>query len=255
MRLTVLGSGNGVPTATRGCPGFLVRGAGETVLLDPGPGTLAAAARAGVDAGQVTGVLLTHLHIDHHLDLAALLFALRSPRFRGRPPLRVLGPRGLLRTYALWREAYGHWVEPEGYELDIAEAVPGPARLGGLLLEAVAVPHGRRPALGWRIRERQGGPVLAFSGDTGEGPGIVEAGRDADLFVLECTLPPGEPTVKHLTAEAAGRVAAASGCRRLLLVHFSPAVEGTPVEPAVRAAYGGPLALACDGYETEVGDP
>ncbi len=252
MRLTVLGSGNGIPTAARGCPGYLLRGAGETVLLDPGPGALAAAARAGASAGAVTGVLVSHLHIDHHLDLLALLFARRSGRFRGSPPLRVLGPRGLLRVHALWREAYGRWIEPAGYELDIAEADPGPARLGGLLLEAVAVPHGSRPALGWRVREGEGRPLLAYSGDTGEGPGAAAAGRDADLFLLECTLPEGAAPEKHLTAAAAGRVAAASGCRRLLLVHLAAEVEGTPVEEAVRLSYAGPLALASDGMEADI---
>ena len=205
MRFTVLGSGNGVPTATRGCPGHLLRAGGETVLLDPGPGALAAAARHGVDAGAITAVLVSHLHLDHHLDLAALLFALRAPRFRGRPALRVRGPEGLLAVIAKWREAYGRWVEPNGYEFDPDEAGEGPLRVGDLLVEAVPVPHGDRPALGWRIREREGGPLLAFSGDTGEGPGAIACGRDADLFALECTLPEGEEPRKHLTASAAGR--------------------------------------------------
>jgi ribonuclease BN (tRNA processing enzyme) len=252
MKLTVLGSGNGIPSATRGCPGYLLRGAGETVLLDPGPGTLAAAARRGVSAGDVTGVLISHLHIDHHLDLLALLFARRSGRFRDGRTLRVLGPRGLARVHGLWKEAYGRWIEPDGTTLELAEADPGPARLGGLLLEGAAVPHGSRPALGWRILEKAGGPLLAYSGDTGEGPGAVAAGRDADLFVLECTLPEGAAPQKHLTAAAAGRVAAASGCRRLLLVHLAAEVEGTPVEAAVRASYGGPLALASDGTEADI---
>ncbi len=252
MRLVVLGSGNAVPSPTRGCPGYLLTGAGETVLMDPGPGTLAAAARRGVTPGEITGVLVSHMHLDHHLDLAALLFALRSPRFRGRPPLRVRGPKGLLRIHSLWREAYGRWVEPDGYELDLEEVEPGPASLGGLLLEAVAVPHGSRPSLGWRVREREGGAVLAFSGDTGEGPGAVEAGRDADLFLLECTLPEGEAPEKHLTAAAAGRIAAASGCRRLLLVHLTAEVEGTAVEDSVRASYRGSLALAFDGCEADI---
>jgi ribonuclease BN (tRNA processing enzyme) len=252
MKLTVLGSGNGVPTATRGCPGYLFRGGGETVLMDPGPGALAAAARAGVSPGEVTGVLVSHLHIDHHLDLAALLNARRSPRFRGAAPLRVLGSRGLLRVHALWREAYGRLVDPDGYTLEIGEADPGPARLGGLHIEAVAVPHGSRPALGWRIREREDGPVLAFSGDTGEGPGAVAVGRDADLFVLECTLPEGAAPVKHLTASAAGRIAAAAACRRLLLVHIAAEVDGTDIEAAVRAEYRGNLALAKDGTEADI---
>ena len=252
MRFTVLGSGNGVPSPTRGCPGFLIRGAGETVLLDPGPGTLAAAARRGVSPGEITGVLISHLHLDHHLDLAALLFARISPRFRGAPPLRVRGPEGLLRTYALWRQAYGHWVEPKEYELGIAEIESGPGRLGALHLEALPVPHGERPALAFRVREREDGPVLAFSGDTGEGPGAVEAGRGADLYALECTLPEGEEPVKHLTASAAGRVASASGCRRVVLVHLAAAVEGTPIEAAVRASYRGPLAVAFDGWEADI---
>ncbi len=252
MRLTVLGSGNAVPTATRGCPGLLLRAGGETVLLDPGPGALAAAARHGAGPGAITAVLVSHLHLDHHLDLAALIFALHEPRFRDRPPLRVLGPKGLLRVYGLWREAYGKWIEPAGWTLDMEEAAPGPRALGGLRVEAVEVPHGSTPAFGWRIREEEGGPLLAFSGDTGEGAGAAACGRDADLFVLECTLPAGEEPVKHLTAAAAGRVAAAARCRRLLLVHFSERVDGTPVEEAVRAAYGGPLVLAHDGYETGV---
>jgi ribonuclease BN (tRNA processing enzyme) len=252
MRLTVLGSGNAVPSPTRGCPGLLLRGGGETALLDPGPGALAAAARRGVGAGEITLVVLSHLHCDHHLDLVALLFALRDPRFRGRPPLRVLGPRGLHRVHDCWRSAYGRWIEPEGYDLEVAEAAPGPRAAGGLLLEAVAVPHGDLPALGWRVREREGGPLLAYSGDTGEGPGAVAAGRDADLFVLECTLPEGGTPEKHLTPSAAGRVAAASGCRRLLLVHLSAAVDGTPIEPAVRTAWTGPLEVATDGTEADI---
>jgi len=249
MRLRVLGSGNGNPTARRGCPGHLVRGAGETALVDAGSGTLRALAVAGVDPGEVTAVLLTHLHIDHHLDLAALLFALRLPRYRGRGPLTVLGPPGLVKVLEAWKSAYGHWVEPNGYDLRVEECGPGERRVGALHAEAVAVPHGRAAALGWRLRERTDGPVLAMSGDTGEGPGAVAAGRDAGLFVLECTLPEGEAPIEHLTASAAGRVAAASGCRRLLLVHFPPGLEEGNVETAVRAAYPGPLALAEDGWE------
>src|SRR5688572_15818624 len=111
--------------------------------------------------------------------------------------------------------------------------------MGGLLAGAVAVPHGNRPALGFRSREREGGPVRAFSGDTGEGPGAVAVGRDADLFVPECTLPEGEAPEKHLTARAAGRVAAAAGCRRLLLVHVAAGVDGTDIEGGVREAYRG----------------
>jgi ribonuclease BN (tRNA processing enzyme) len=164
----------------------------------------------------------------------------------------VRGPEGLLGVIGKWREAYGRWVEPNEYELDVDEVRAGPLAVGGLRVEAVAVPHGDRPALGWRIREREGGPLFAFSGDTGEGPGAIACGRDADLFALECTLSEGEEPGRHLTASAAGRVAAAAGCRRLVLVHLAAEVEGSPIEAAVRAAYAGPVALASDGWSADI---
>jgi len=254
VRFRVLGSGSAVPTGRRGCPGHLLRGGGEVVLLDPGSGAVRAAAFAGTTPRDVTTVVLSHLHIDHHLDLATLLFALRDPRFEGRKPLRVVGPPGLQRIYSLWRAAYGKWVEAQGYALTIEEAAPGPRALGGLQAEAVVVPHGDATAYGWRFREKTGGPVLAYSGDTTEGPGAVDAGRGADLFVLECTLPETATAGKerHLTPSAAGRIASAARCRRLLLVHFSSAVEGTDVAGVVRKSYAGQVTLAEDGTEVEV---
>ena len=43
-----------------------------------------------------------------------------------------------------------------------------------------------------------------------------------------------------------------AGCRRLVLVHLAPEVDGTPIEAAVRAAYAGPLALASDGWSADI---
>jgi ribonuclease BN (tRNA processing enzyme) len=81
--------------------------------------------------------------------------------------------------------------------------------------------------------------VLAYSGDTGPTPALVELARDADIFLCEATLnkPEGEPH-GHLTAEEAREIAAAAGARRLLLTHR--ATE----EPVDELVY--------DGFEVEL---
>ncbi len=260
MILRVLGSGNGVPTAERGCPGFLLRAAGETVLVDPGPGALVAAARSGAGPAAISVVLVTHLHLDHCHDIPALLFALHSRSAGRTAPLRIAGPVGLARWMETWRATWGRWIEPAGWTLEVAETSPGAGGVGDLLLEAVEVPHGVSdprtaeplPSLGWRIRERPDGPVLAFSGDTGEGFGAAEAGRDADLFVLECTLPSGEGGTRHLDGAGAGRVATAARCRRLLLVHFAPGTDSRDALAQAQGAFAGAVTLAEDGMEVEV---
>jgi ribonuclease BN (tRNA processing enzyme) len=95
MQLTILGSGTAIPSGERFPAGYLLASGGARVMVDCGPGTLRRLAQAGCSLAQLDAVLLTHFHTDHCADLAALLFALRSPRFGGRGPLHVFGATGL----------------------------------------------------------------------------------------------------------------------------------------------------------------
>lgn len=254
MELTVLGSGTGVPSARRGSPGLLLRAGGRTLLIDCGPGTLRSAAAAGADPGQIDAILLTHLHPDHTLDLPALLFALRNPRYSGRGSLLVAGPRGLSDLLAHWwaGAVHGPWLRPEGTAIDVREVVPGSQDVLGLVVSAVAVVHSAE-SLAYRIAECRGGPVLAVSGDTGPCEGVVQAGRGADLFVLECALPDPPGWEGHLTPEGAAEVAARAAPRRLLLTHLYPEVEDEPILETVRRRYRGEAGIAEDGTVHTIG--
>src|SRR5262245_21691187 len=75
VRLTVLGGSAASPNAGAGCSGYLVE-EGETRLwIDPGPGTLAEL-RSHTDYRSLSAVLISHMHLDHVLDLLALRHAL-----------------------------------------------------------------------------------------------------------------------------------------------------------------------------------
>lgn len=244
MDVTILGSGTAVPDSDRFPSGVLVRSGDQTVLIDIGPGTLRRLAAAGVGPDEVTAVLLTHYHTDHTADLPSLLFALRNPRYRGRPPLRVLGSAGL-RTFVGHLTDAWPWLAPDGgYELTLEEISPGPHQLGDLLVTAVSILHTPQ-SLAYRL-EDQDGRVAAFSGDADVCEGLVEVAQGADLFVCEAAFPDSCRTPGHLTPSLAAEAAKQAGVRTLCLTHFYPECEGHDLAAQAGAVFDGQIVLATD---------
>jgi ribonuclease BN (tRNA processing enzyme) len=244
----VLGSGTSLPTPTRGSPGHLLRMAdGRGVLVDPGPGSVRAAARMGVLAASLRAVIVTHFHVDHVLDVFALIFALRNPAL-AQCKLTVIGPTGIADLVARGRQVFGTWVELPPERLEFVELEPGPftVALEAQRLEGVALrmPH-LGHSLGYRVRGHA--RTVAYSGDTGLGDAPVELGRGSDVFVLEAALPEGSDTTRHLTPSHAARIATQAGCKELVLTHFYPDTDRTDVRAIVREHWTGPLVLAHDG--------
>jgi ribonuclease BN (tRNA processing enzyme) len=58
----------------------------------------------------------------------------------------------------------------------------------------------------------------------------------------------------HLTPESDGELAAAARPALLALTHFYPPVERVDVRAIVGARFDGPVALAHDGWSTEIPD-
>jgi ribonuclease BN (tRNA processing enzyme) len=248
MQLVVLGSGTAVPEADRFPAGYLLRSARTRILVDCGPGTLRRLVQAGVGLDELDGVLLTHYHTDHCADLAALLFALRSPRYAGRRPLVVYGAPGLVRLVGKLTEAWP-WLEPRGYALDLQERTPGTWSLGDLAVEAIAIRHTAQ-SLGYRLTGD--GRTAAFSGDADECDALVELARAVDVFVCDAATPDGQKLEGHLTPGLAGGYAQRARARRLLLTHFYPECHGVDLAAQARAGFGGEVSCAVDLQALEV---
>ncbi len=92
MELTVLGCSGTFPSADSACSGYLVRHEGYSLMIDVGNGSIGALQRVGSLLG-VDAVVLSHLHADHCVDLAAYSYA---RRFHPEKPRRlpVYGPEG-----------------------------------------------------------------------------------------------------------------------------------------------------------------
>lgn len=136
--------------------------------------------------------------------------------------------------------------------------LPAPAYdVGPWRLESWPLPH-QVPDVGVRLSTDDF--VLAYSGDTGPDPQLLDLANGADLLVIEATdrgqqggASEGRSHSRvHLTARQAGEVAAAAGARRLMLTHFWPGNDREAERAAAREVYEGQVLLAEEGLALDL---
>jgi ribonuclease BN (tRNA processing enzyme) len=104
------------------------------------------------------------------------------------------------------------------------------------------------------------GAVLTFSSDVAPCAQLIEAARDADLFMcesamLEAAQDDANPALRgHMSAAEAGAAAKQAGAKRLLITHYrsSPKRDAHHLA-AAGATFGGPVELAREGQTYVVG--
>lgn len=242
MQVTILGSGTAVPSFSRFPAGYLVQAGGRALAVDLGPGVLRRLAQVGCGIERLDAVLLTHFHTDHCADVAALLFALRNPRYAGKH-LTIAAAVGL-RTFVADLTRAWPWLEPRGCTVDLVELAPGTTRIADLEVHAVPVTHTAQ-SLAYRIAD-DSGATCAFSGDADVCDGLVEVARGSDLFVCEAAFPDHLRQPGHLTPGLAADHAERAGSARLCLTHFYPECEGHDLLGSARARFHGEVVLAED---------
>lgn len=95
IRLLFLGTGAAVPSLRRALPTLVLLFPGETVLCDCSEGTQQRLATAGLSAGRIRHIFISHLHGDHIFGLPGLLTT--QHLLDRRAPLDIWGPTGIAR--------------------------------------------------------------------------------------------------------------------------------------------------------------
>ncbi|MBI5444973.1 MAG: MBL fold metallo-hydrolase [Deltaproteobacteria bacterium] len=250
LTVTWIGTGTCVPRLDRRGPCTLVRGGGVAAAVDLGLGALHGLLGEGIRHADVDAVLLTHLHPDHVTELAPFLFAANYDEEPREKPLELVGGPGVAAFVAALAAAHGRWLEPKRYELRLHELRPGEELyLGELRCRTGAVRH---IASSLAFRLELGGRSLVLSGDTGPSPELEEFARDADVLVLEASLPPAATMAEHLTARQAGELARAAGAGRLVLNHVYPSADRADAQRLAEAAFLASVWVARDGLRMEL---
>jgi ribonuclease BN (tRNA processing enzyme) len=251
LSLIVLGASPAAPNAGGACSGYLVRDGEANCLLDCGSGVAGRIAQH-LPPHQLRGIAISHLHPDHFFDLVPLYYILKFGESSApRVPLFVRpGGREFLQRFG---QLISNEQDMLGDIFDLQEYAPGAeVDIGGLSFTFHAVQH-YVPSHAMRIRGNNG-KVLTFSSDVAPCPPLVEAARDADLFMCESAIfepsqDRGDPAQRgHMMAGEAGRIAREAGARRLLLTHYraGPGYDERHRQ-AAEQAFGGPVELAREG--------
>jgi len=242
LRLEVAGAGPAY-TDRPGAVGaaYLVRHGGDAVLLDLGQGAFANLAGL-IEPSRLTGVVVSHLHPDHFVDLVPLRHYLR---YEFEPPrrVRVLGPAGLAERLDALHAQPGF----AAAALDVEALAEGERRLGSLLVEARRVHHaGESFAFRLSLDGRSG---LVYSGDCGLPDDLVPLLRPGDTLLAEATFGADDvaPGSNHLNAHDLGRLAAAAGVARLLITHVLMGRDRAATVAAAAALSGIPVRIVEPG--------
>ena len=256
MRITVAGSSCSVPRVDRACSAYLIEDGDFAFSLDFGTGAFASM-RRHVDYDKLGGVVISHMHADHFLDLIPLRYAVRYGSKRRRNRLPVWLPPGgttMLRaiTNAFASEGNGDFLN-EAFDLN--EFDPSrPLSIGPGRLRFAPTTH---YITAFAMRYERNGTSFTYSADTAPDARVVELARGTDLFLCEATLLADEAEPGgvrgHSSAREAAQMAAAAGVGRLVLTHYTQDATPRDLEEAARPIYTGEITVADDHSIITVG--
>lgn len=252
---------------------YLLRLAGQTIVIDAGLGVTRGICDQGVALTQIDLIVITHLHSDHYLELGPLLHTAWTAGLNRTIP--VIGPKGLEAYWTGFQESMAFDIElrmrDEGRcdfrSLAQIREIEDKTTFGEITLRSMRNVH---PPIIETFALRFDGPEVSvtLSGDTAYMPQMADFARDSDLLVHEAMLKDGVEALcakmtngderlrthilrSHTEAGEVGQIAKDAKVKRLALNHFVP--DGDPNftdahwTAAVREHWAGPLDLGKDG--------
>jgi ribonuclease BN (tRNA processing enzyme) len=251
MRVTVLGGSAACPNPRQGCSGYLVSDGDVDLLIDCGPGVLPELlAHIGLD--DLDGVLISHLHQDHVLDLVPLRYGLKYAPGIERRRIPVWVPPGGQSFFVALGNLLARGSEADGAFFDEAYEFLEYDPSASLRLASWQIRFHRTrhwiPC--WAIRLESPLATIVYTADTGWDDDLVSFAHRADLLIVEATLPDDASEAErtgHLTSREAGRLAAFADVRRVVVTHYWAGPDLNEQLACLVREFGRPVEVARPG--------
>lgn len=251
-QLTVLGgSAAGIGTG-QGCSGYLLHVDGTNIVLDLGPSTLIEL-RKHTDFRTLDGIVISHLHMDHLLDVFILRFMLKyNPEKPAKKLPLYLPPDGL----AFMAKAADLWAtEPDEVEdyftevFDMREYDPADSLIIGPATITFAETVHVIPC--WAMRVSTADGDLLYTADTGTDAGLDAFAQGAALIVADAAAGENAPDdvkrMVHYDAAAAAGLAERAETPHLVLSHQWEELDPLRNLELARQHYQGRISVAQPG--------
>lgn len=253
-QLTVLGgSAAGVGTGA-GCSSYLVQVDETKIVLDMGPDTIQEL-RKHVDYRSLDGIVISHLHMDHILDVFAMRFMLSyNPVKADRKIPLYLPPDGL--AYFERAAALFAWNDDDietyfSAVFDMQEYDPVETLVIGDISIAFAPTVHIIPCWAMRIHPTAGGDDLIYTADTGSDADLDTFASGAAVVVSDGAAGPKAPeNVKrgvHFDAAAASSFAQKTGANHLVMTHMWEELDPANNAAIARETFTGRISIATPG--------
>lgn len=221
MRITLLGTGTSIPDPNRVQSGIMIEADGTFILIDIGSGVLHRLTQTGMDLTRISGIFLSHFHIDHWSDFLTLIQTLWLQGYERA--LQVFAPpdlknwiRGLFEVAVPF---YRSKVVIEPRILQEKDAV----QCGPFSVSTCATIHSTHDGRAFRIEHK--GKSLVISSDTGFSRDVIDLAKDVDLLIHECNWLDGpNPIGVHTSPLELMRVVEESRPKKVVLTHMMPEV-------------------------------
>lgn len=248
-KVIILGSSNAIPDENHENSHMALVGEEKLVLIDCVNNPIVRLRKAGLDAEDVTDIILTHFHPDHVSGVPLLLMDLWL--LGRKKELRIYGLAYTLDRLETMMDLYGWDTWPQFF----------PVRMHRIDEEDMVLVQENDqwrifsspvrhiiPNIGLRIEFPASGKVFAYSGDTEPCPQVVELANNSDVLIHESA----GTSLGHTDAVQAGKIAESAGAESLYLIHY-PNGRFMDKDILTKASqeFNGPVRLAKDFMEFE----
>lgn len=246
-----LGTGGWIATAERDNTSLLLRAGGELTLIDCPGSVVAKLRKLGVDPGEVSTIVFTHVHPDHIYGLPSLIHSLMLTEGE----VTFLGSAETVAFARRLLDLFGLRAKRIRTRVRFRALRPGPARRlnDSVWIRGLPVPH-HSSSLAYHIFLNKEGKEIVLSGDTPvHGPLFAEA-CGVDCLIHEASGPAGYfrryPRLFdiHTSALDLGRWSEEAGVKCLVPCHFLADVWSGPgqARAEIRRHYRGRLIIPRD---------
>lgn len=257
MRVTVLGGSAAGPNPGAGCSGYIVADDETTIVLDLGPGTVPEL-RKHIEPHLLDAIIVSHMHLDHMLDLATLRYGMKYGPNAATAALPVYVPPGGAERLHQLALAFSSANEAASFYdgvYDIREYDPFQIlHIGGVSVSFAAGIH-YLPSWAMRVTASTGA-ALGYTADTGPAADLDGLLNGVSLVIAEASLlePGPEPDASrgHLTGAEAGALAHRVGADTLLLTHMWHEHGPSRIKEQAAKTFHGKIEIARPGLMLDV---